>query len=358
MAALCAHLLRRRRIGLLAAAILFYLAVGYPGWNTSPADGWRVLLHVPRLCALVVLTSVALYALRKPLTHTYRRMWWYAGITAILAFSIFSGLQRQRHLYDDYAYRLPMPPQAYFAAQPAALETAVHIIALLPTGYRAANIDSMSTHLDGALYNPSIDQLSFTRAASVAWTEEVAEHSLLRSSITATPSVMDAESPALKPDGRTLAFLREIGGRKHLFVRQLDQPGGGDHELTPDSAWNVEEVAFSPAGSIIMAATHGSANSGLYVVRNTGRIDPINVGEARYPAVSPDGRWLAFSGLQSGNWNLYLREIATGATRRLTNSPCNQMEPAWEADSKTLLYRSDCGRSLWFTAICRRRVLP
>jgi Glycosyltransferase family 87/WD40-like Beta Propeller Repeat len=357
MAALCAHLLRGRRIGLLAAAILLYLAVGYPGWNTSPGDGWRVLLHVPRLYALVVLTSVALYALRKPLTHTYRRMWWYAGITAILAFSIFSGLQRQRHLFDDYAYRLPMPPQAFFAAQPAALETAVHIIALLPTGYRAANIDSASTHFDGGPYNPSIDQLSFTSEASVTWTEEVAEHSLLRSSIPATPSVMDAESPASTPDGRTLAFLREIGGRKHLFARQLDQPDERERELTPDSAWNVEEVALAPSGSIIMAATHNSASSGLYVVSGTGRIDPINVGDARYPAVSPDGRWLAFSGLQSGNWNLYLREIATGATRRLTNSPCNQIEPAWEADSKTLLYGSDCGRSLWFTAICRRRVL-
>jgi hypothetical protein len=27
-------------------------------------------------------------------------------------------------------------------------------------------------------------------------------------------------------------------------------------------------------------------------------------------------------------------------------------------DSKTLLYSTDCGRSLWFTAIARRRVIP
>ena len=30
----------------------------------------------------------------------------------------------------------------------------------------------------------------------------------------------------------------------------------------------------------------------------------------------------------------------------------------WEENSKTVLYSTDCGRSLWFTAIARRRVIP
>jgi hypothetical protein len=34
------------------------------------------------------------------------------------------------------------------------------------------------------------------------------------------------------------------------------------------------------------------------------------------------------------------------------------MQPAWENDSRTLLYGTDCGRSLWFTAVARRRVIP
>src|SRR5271170_1710939 len=65
MAVLGAYLLRNRRIVLLATTLLLYLAVGYPGWNTSAVDGWHALLHVPRLYALVLLTSVALYVFRK-----------------------------------------------------------------------------------------------------------------------------------------------------------------------------------------------------------------------------------------------------------------------------------------------------
>ena len=65
MAVLGAYLLRNRRIGLFVITLLLYLAVGYPDWNTSALDGWHALLHVPRLYALFLLTSVALYVVRK-----------------------------------------------------------------------------------------------------------------------------------------------------------------------------------------------------------------------------------------------------------------------------------------------------
>ena len=159
-------------------------------------------------------------------------------------------------------------------------------------------------------------------------------------------------------NGNKLAFLREIDGRKQLFVRDLAHPQELDQQLTTTtSPWNIEEIAISPGGSIIVSATQDKGESRLYAVRGVDQLELIPVGEARYPAISPDGRWLAFSSFQSGYWNLSLRDFSTGAVRRLTTAPCNQTEPAWLADSSTLLYSSDCGRALGFTAICRRRFL-
>ena len=87
-------------------------------------------------------------------------------------------------------------------------------------------------------------------------------HSVLRPSIDATPSVRDGESPASTLDGQTLAFLRPIDGRKQLFLREFSQPSEGDRQLTStSSAWNVEEVAFEPNGSLIMSATQNSGRS-------------------------------------------------------------------------------------------------
>jgi hypothetical protein len=57
-------------------------------------------------------------------------------------------------------------------------------------------------------------------------------------------------------------------------------------------------------------------------------------------------------------WNLWVRNQSTGATRRIADVPCNQIESSWEDDSETLLYGTDCGRSLRFTAIARRQVIP
>jgi Tol biopolymer transport system component len=85
---------------------------------------------------------------------------------------------------------------------------------------------------------------------------------------------------------------------------------------------------------------------------------PLALGETRYPALSPDGRWMAYSHLDHGAWNLWLRDQGSGAIRRIADVPCNQIEPAWVGGSKTLLYGTDCGRSLWFTAVARRRVIP
>ncbi len=67
--------------------------------------------------------------------------------------------------------------------------------------------------------------------------------------------------------------------------------------------------------------------------------------------------WLAYSHFERGAWNLWIRNQKTGETERIGNVPCNEIEPGWESDSKTLLYSTDCGRSLWFTAVARRQVI-
>ena len=65
VAILIGHLVKTRRFKLLTIVAVLYLAVGYPGWNTDSADGWLALLHVPRLYAMILLTAVSAYVLRR-----------------------------------------------------------------------------------------------------------------------------------------------------------------------------------------------------------------------------------------------------------------------------------------------------
>ena len=139
-----------------------------------------------------------------------------------------------------------------------------------------------------------------------------------------------------------------------IWVRDLKQPDKTVVPITPPEL-NVFEMSFRPKGEIIFAATSGG-RPGLFTTDETGRISSLDIDAARYPSVSPDGHWLAYSQLKGGNWNLWLRNLDSGNTQRLTNAECNAIEPAWTADSRSLLYASDCGRALWFTALCRRHI--
>jgi Tol biopolymer transport system component len=116
------------------------------------------------------------------------------------------------------------------------------------------------------------------------------------------------------------------------------------------------EMSFLPNGSLIFSAESNGERPGLFLLDHAGAISSLGSEEARYPAISPDGHWLAFSELQSGNWHLWLRDLRNGRTSRLTHADCNNVEPTWASDSKTLVYASDCGRALWFTALCRRHI--
>jgi Tol biopolymer transport system component len=72
--------------------------------------------------------------------------------------------------------------------------------------------------------------------------------------------------------------------------------------------------------------------------------------------VSPDGKWTAFERTQDGPARIWLREVASGKERELTGGNCNSFAPAWELDSGSFIFASDCGRGFGLPALFRARV--
>jgi hypothetical protein len=71
---------------------------------------------------------------------------------------------------------------------------------------------------------------------------------------------------------------------------------------------------------------------------------------------SPDGKWEAFESTQSGWKQIWLKERSSGAMRELTGGNCNNSSPAWELDSKAIIFASDCDRSTGLPALYRARI--
>ena len=63
-------------------------------------------------------------------------------------------------------------------------------------------------------------------------------------------------------------------------------------------------------------------------------------GDDLYPAVSPDGRWIAFASNRQGYWDLYLLSFQDGKLIPLTRTPQYDGAPTWSPDGKWLAYES------------------
>ncbi len=58
------------------------------------------------------------------------------------------------------------------------------------------------------------------------------------------------------------------------------------------------------------------------------------------PAISPDGRTLAYASRQNGYWDIYLLDLATGSQQRVTDSPAYDGAPSWSPDGEWLAYET------------------
>jgi len=69
--------------------------------------------------------------------------------------------------------------------------------------------------------------------------------------------------------------------------------------------------------------------------------------------ISPDGKWIAFESMQAGPKQIWLRDTESGNTQVASGGDCNSSSPAWEEDSRTLIFASDCGRGLGMPVLYR-----
>ncbi|TDQ09843.1 S41 family peptidase [Pedobacter metabolipauper] len=96
--------------------------------------------------------------------------------------------------------------------------------------------------------------------------------------------------------------------------------------LTPDG----QTVVFSFEGDLWKVPAKGGEANRITAMPG----DEIN------PKVSPDGKWLAFSSNQFGNYDVYILPLAGGTVRQLTFNDAADEVDNWSWDSKTIYFTS------------------
>jgi Tol biopolymer transport system component len=195
-----------------------------------------------------------------------------------------------------------------------------------------------------------------------------------------------AESPAISPEGRSVAFTAGVAGKRQVFVRLI--AGGAPLQITHDTVdhefprWSPDSSSilyFSPAvsgavqGSIweipalggvprrIVNSIRGAdvsptdgrlaffrlAKEGIQLVTapmDGSRFDVVaEFAPATYylyPRWSPDGRWIAFQRGDSIRFDIFVVPASGGKPQQLTHDNNMMGGFAWLPDSTGIIYSS------------------
>jgi len=146
--------------------------------------------------------------------------------------------------------------------------------------------------------------------------------------------------PSWLPSGRALAFVSDRAGDRDVWMMSID--GSGDNELVIDSDAAIDEVEVSADGNW-MVYRRGMQDGGrdLYVFKpgSSAAGTPLVATDfdETSPALSPDGRWLAYVSAAGGQPNVYVRRFPEGDGQWRV-SPDGGTGPVWARSGRELFY--------------------
>jgi len=159
--------------------------------------------------------------------------------------------------------------------------------------------------------------------------------------------------PSLAPDGLSFAYTKSVDGQKDVFLRKLD--GSAATNLTEGAPADDSQPAISPDGRWIAFRSERDGG-GIYVVSIEGgrarRISDLG----NSPAWSPDGRELAVATegivdptIRKADSEIWRVDVATGRRRLVVKD--DSVQPSWSPNGWRIAYwglpRDGAQRILW-----------
>ena len=130
-------------------------------------------------------------------------------------------------------------------------------------------------------------------------------------------------------NGRDLFQRAADGSRPEMPLFEEERPVD-EIEFSRDGAWVIYRVGANSGQRDILARRIGTDSSVVLAATDA---------DETSPALSPDGRWLAYVSTESGRAEVYVRPFPNVADGRWQISAQGGQEPVWARSGKELFYR-------------------
>lgn len=214
-----------------------------------------------------------------------------------------------------------------------------------------------STAAAGAIADDDAREFAFMSNRDGTWAVYVmrlGDRSLRR----LTDGAADDGFASFSAEGGALTFLsnaeRAVGEADSLTAYMIDADGSGRRRVANDLPTILSVITngrlnwdFSvhPAGLTAFVSLR-DLNLEIYARLDDGAAaDERNLSRSGaidwFPAISPDGRRIAFASDRDGDQNIYVVNRDGAELRRLTDHPADDLYPVWAADSRQLVFYSE-----------------
>jgi len=147
------------------------------------------------------------------------------------------------------------------------------------------------------------------------------------------------KQPVWNPDGLRVTFLSDRGGNFDVWERRAD--GTGQDELILDLEENLARVSWSPDGVWLILQTEGP-NSDVLAFQPGVDSEPVVLlggpGNQTDPAVSPDGRWIAYASDETSIPEVYVSPFPDVQDGKWLVSSNSGWGPKWARSGRVLFF--------------------
>jgi eukaryotic-like serine/threonine-protein kinase len=154
-------------------------------------------------------------------------------------------------------------------------------------------------------------------------------------------------SPVWSPGGDQLVFRSNRASTigVELYLTSASPGGAVKKFFALDDAGsrtisNAIPTYWPPSGDVLFYVATADAGYGIWtkaVEQGSPRVILDTKDNELHPAVSPDGRWMAYASDQSGRYEIYVQDFPGGAQQTVVSTN-GGMQPQWRGDGRELYY--------------------